>query len=276
MLPEILPDFVYSVNPSPEGLDLILEQVGATPCSAKHRPMIEIRDDDHRRAAFFRPRCKSWSCKPCAEQNAKFWAFRAAYGVEKLLESKSLYLHGNIGCSAVTESDIPKYSGLLGLEFVTLTSHEKLSPDRSIEVFGKAWDKLRRRISRQGDFDYLLVPEQHKSGRLHIHMLTTAKLPKRWWKDNARSCGLGHQVAAEPIRDPGKAAGYCLKYVTKSLECQAWPRGFRRVRTSAHWPAPPESPPFQGLFNRLLPPRVQLSDQVALLQSQGYSVALVG
>lgn len=180
-------------------------------------------------------------------QNARLWAFRAAYGLEVLQT---------------------------GLDFVTLTSHEKLTPARSIEVFGHAWNSLNRRIARQGKAEYLLVPEQHKSGKLHIHMLTTAKLRKKWWKDNARSCGLGYQVEVEEISDPGKAAGYTLKYVTKGLESQAWPRSFRRVRTSRGWPQPPESALLDGWVFKVLPKSTQLDDEVELLRAAGFRVAL--
>lgn len=157
-------------------------------------------------------------------------------------------------------------------QFVTLTSHEKLSAAASIKVFASAWPMLRKRVSRRIEWEYLMAPEQHRSGKLHIHMLTTAKLPKKWWKDNARACGLGYQVAVEPIHDAGKAAGYVLKYVTKSLEVQAWPKGFHRVRTSQGWPKPPKPAPLDGWTFELLPKRVELAADIALLRSQGYTV----
>ena len=156
---------------------------------------------------------------------------------------------------------------------LTLTSHEKLSPARSVEVLGHAWNSLNRRLSRQGKPEYLLAPEQHRSGKLHVHLLTTAHLPKKWWKDTARSVGLGYQAEVEPISDPGKAADYVLKYVTKSLETQMWPKGFWRVRTSRGWPTPPIQGFFEGWEFEHLPQRFEPNLAIEQMRSPGFFVA---
>lgn len=266
MLPEIIVDLQLGVKlasladeASPQGLDLILEQVAAVPCTSRARPMLRGRCEATMQALYFRPRCKSWSCLPCSAQNARLWAFRAAYGFATMPVKVIQPINRNQKSN---------------FDFVTLTSHEKLSKIGSVRVFAHSWPLLRKRVSRQTDSEYLMVPEQHRSGKLHIHMLTTAKLPKKWWKDNARACGMGYQVAVEPITDAGKAAGYTLKYVTKSLDFQAWPKGFHRVRTSQGWPRPPKGDQLDGWTFELLPKRIQLDADIELLRSQGYAVTV--
>lgn len=85
---------------------------------------------------------------------------------------------------------------------------------------------------------YLLVTEKHKKGgRIHAHFLTNAQMNERWYKDNARACGLGYEAKVEPIESDGKAAAYVSKYISKSLGGQPLPRKFRRVRCTQNWTA---------------------------------------
>jgi hypothetical protein len=83
---------------------------------------------------------------------------------------------------------------------------------------------------------YIMVPERHRDGRLHIHALTDTPLTTRWWKDNGAGCGLGYIAEEEAVRSAGMAAGYVAKYLAKMLAGHGWPRGFHRVRTSRNWP----------------------------------------
>lgn len=123
------------------------------------------------------------------------------------------------------------------LNFLTLTSHERLNASGSLKVWPKAWAKLRERVRYEtGGFQFLLVPEQHKNHRLHVHAIETAGLGRRWWKDNARECGLGFMADETEVQTAGGAASYTTKYLTKALLYQHWPKGFRRVRTSQGWP----------------------------------------
>ncbi len=218
-------------------------------CITPRRPFLKGLNEMQKKAVFFKPRCKLWSCPPCAEINKKLWAIRAYNGAEVLM------------------SDTHQIS------FLTLTSHEKLDPSGSLRVWPKAWAKLRERARYQtGGFNYLLVPEQHEDHRLHVHAIETAGLGTRWWKDNARACGLGFMAEEEAAQTAGGAAYYCIKYLTKSIEWQDWPKGFRRVRTSRQWPKLPESAPLVGWRFEALPKLEQLQTAVNELKRAGYEV----
>lgn len=82
---------------------------------------------------------------------------------------------------------------------------------------------------------YLLITEEHKNGRLHAHFLSNAQMPTRWYKNNARQCGLGYEAKVEAVETDGKAAAYISKYIAKSLGGQSLPPHFRRVRCSQNW-----------------------------------------
>lgn len=231
----------------------IIEQVNALECSTPNRPYLRGINHEEKRAVFFQPRCKLWSCPACAEINKRLWAVRAYHAAE----------HLNAAGYAIS--------------FLTLTSHEKLSPSESLAIWPKAWSKLRQRAYRRASsFQYLLVPEQHKDGRLHVHAIETAGLGSRWWKDNGRSCGLGYMAEEEIARTSGGAAGYVVKYLSKSLAYTEWPKGFRRVRVSRQWPKLPSLPKVDGWYFEPLPKQEQLDRAIDDLQSAGYCVALLG
>lgn len=227
----------------------IIEQVQKT-CEAPRRPWLVGVNYAEGRVVMFQPRCKSWDCPACAEINKSLWAVRAYHGAEVLAEGEN-----------------PN-------NFLTITSHEKLSAAASLAVWPDAWKKLRMRARYAAPhFQYLMVPEQHKDGRLHVHAVETANLGKRWWKDNARECGLGYMADESETRTPGGAARYVVKYLTKSLEFQAWPRGWRRVRTSQGWPKLPEMPVVEGWIWVTLKKDQNLSWTVRQLGLQGYEIA---
>jgi len=90
------------------------------------------------------------------------------------------------------------------------------------------------------DFEYMIVPEKHKSGRMHVHALWNAGVSQRWLKTNARKRGLGYQCKVIHVASSGHAQKYVVKYVGKDLGADVPPH-FRRVRVSADWadiPAP--------------------------------------
>lgn len=194
-------------NPSAEGGLSNKEQVVATTCQANWRPWLRGINHEAHKVIYYQPNCGSWSCPYCAENNRKRWTW---------LIASSTGVHLSNGSQ---------------VSFTTLTSHEKLSPSASLIVFPKAWDRLRQRARRQRPGHYVMIPEQHANGRLHVHMLDTFGLPSRWWKDNARACGLGYMAESEFARTAGGAARYASKYLSKGLGTD-WPKGFRRVRTS--------------------------------------------
>ena len=168
------------------------------------------------RAILFRPNCKKWSCEHCARQRSSWFAVLAAHGHQVLQESGKQVM------------------------FWTVTSHRKIRTlERGIFVWRKAWPKLRKRLQRvEQNVAYASIPEQHKDGSLHVHLLVAAEVSERWCKDNAAETGLGYIGEYEEVRTPGKAAWYVSKYLTKDSHKLAWPKHFRRVNTSRNWPRP--------------------------------------
>ena len=94
----------------------------------------------------------------------------------------------------------------------------------------QAWLKYQR--EKYGKFDYLFVPELHKSGRIHFHGVTgklspplvEARFPKsnRLIKKkgiqiyNAENWGNGFNTVSK-IQSREKSASYITKYITKEL-----------------------------------------------------------
>jgi hypothetical protein len=203
-------------------------------------------------AVFFQPRCKLWTCPACAQVNKALWSVRAYAGAHVMI---------NTGTT---------------LYFVTLTSHEKLNKEQSLWVWPRAWAKLRDRMryAHGGTFHYLMIPEQHADGRLHVHAIESAGVGDRWIRKAARECGLGYEEEEEKLRTPTGAAAYVVKYLSKSLARSRWPRGFRRVRTSRTWPKlPPLDQPENWQFEALNP-RYQLDLEIQRLQDSGFGVTV--
>lgn len=160
-----------------------------------------------------------WSCPDCAEINKRRWV-------------------------AITCEGIKYYQaqGQPDWHFVTITSagyHKTFNA--TLLAFRKNWPKYYSRWKRASpNLHYVLLPEHHKDGRLHVHALTSADLSTRWYKDNGAECGLGYMNDARPLESLAKAAFYVTKYVTKSLGVHAWPKSLHRVRTSSKWPKTPK------------------------------------
>lgn len=188
------------------------EQLDNSVCDAPGRPWLEGVDVERATVYFYQPNCGSWTCQHCSVVNTRRWSWIVASGAGTLLERGQQ------------------------ISFTTLTSHERLSPDASIRVFPSAWMKLSRRARYHAKAgQYVLVPERHESGVLHVHMLDTFNLGKRWWKDNGRECGLGYQADSGFAETAGGAYAYASKYLSKQWGIP-WPRNFRRIRTSQKFP----------------------------------------
>lgn len=206
-------------------------------CTARNRPWLAARNDSSKSLVLFRPSCKTWGCLSCGLVNRNRWIATAISGVEQLKAADRQ------------------------VDFLTLTSHEKLRGDASWRVFPPAWDKLGKRYRRavpDGSLAaYMAVPERHADGSLHTHAIITGGLPRRWWKDNARACGLGFMADVQEVADLG-VGGYVGKYLGKTLG-EEWPRNKRRVNTSRTWPRlPPPEPPAGWVFEKV-PTDKQLS-----------------
>jgi len=169
-------------------------------------------DDAEKRALVCRANCDSWECVECAERMSANWRFRADLGTRAFQKKGDL------------------------VDFVTITSHEKLKTFAATEtVWRSAWSTLYAAIKRKKPaLGYMIVPERHKDGRMHVHCIWNAEVSQKWLKDNARKRGLGYQCKIIDITVGRSPSEYVSKYIGKSLgdDC---PAHFRRVRVSNNW-----------------------------------------
>jgi hypothetical protein len=68
-------------------------------------------------------------------------------------------------------------------------------------------------------------------------MLVTGSLQTRWWKDNARECGLGYQAKSENVDNAGLATSYVVKYIAKNIGLEISVPRLRRINFSRKFPA---------------------------------------
>lgn len=213
-----MPSKALSATRQGGGSKALKEHLDVSECKTLRRPYMKATDNETKTIYIIRPNCKQWSCKPCAERRRRVWVLYANYGGDALLAQGR------------------------SLSFVTLTSHRMVrSLSGGISVWRKAWPKLSARWRRATDrLQYLYVPEAGRIGHFHVHLITTATLPSRWYKDNAASTGLGYQAKAVPIVSATECGGYIGKYLGKALTVGNYPKYFRRVNSSQGWPKPPE------------------------------------
>lgn len=180
-------------------------------------------NEQHKMAVMFNPSCKSWSCPICGPRNAENWSYAGMVGAYSLLEQGTMV-------------------------FCTVTSRPYATVTQSLYFFKQNWPRLRKRITVKngGKFEYLLVPERHKTGVLHAHFVANIAVTRRWLKDNAYQCGFGYQAKVDVVEHAPGVAAYMTKYIAKSLQFTEWPANFRRVRTSQGWPMPVEQVPLPG------------------------------
>jgi len=220
-------------------LERLQELTNESQCTKNNRPYMVGWDSEVEMAYVFRPDCKCWNCAPCAARLRNRWTARAFEGVQAYISAGEEF------------------------KFVTLTSHERLvSFNQTLYVWPKAWKKLKDRVNyRVPGWHYILIPEQHRDGRLHVHLIASTDLGTRWWKDNARASGLGFKAEEEEFKagraEPGRAAAYVTKYLGKQLGVKAWPRYFHHIRTSQHFPDLPEQPdnPYLNVIWHALSPK---------------------
>lgn len=229
-------------------------------CQTPRRPVLKAVNEETKQMVLFRPRCKQWSCPACGEINKALWILRTYHAVEVLAQQTS-----------VTENNIAGE-----LSFLTLTSHARTDERGSVAIFGSAWNKLRGRAAYAASGgQYLMMPERHKSGKLHVHAIETFNLGTRWWKDNAASCGLGYIAEEEIIQSKYGAANYVNKYLTKSIEHTEWPKHWRRVRTSQNWPKLSPLPTNVNWQFKPLAKSEQMSEVVNFYKIRNYDVKVL-
>lgn len=174
-------------------------------------------DSAGKRAVIAHGNCDQWTCPECKERMLARWRFRARLGAYHML--------------AQGESRA----------FCTITSHEKLKNfSQTCYVFRDAWPTLYKALKRRSDnLMYLMIPEQHEDGRMHVHVIWNSDVSERWLKDNARARGFGYQCDVSEMSQSYQATKYVTKYLTKDIGEEA-PRAFRRVRISQNWPDVPK------------------------------------
>lgn len=218
-----------------EGLSFIeqLQNLCLIQCQKENRPFLTGTNDAAKIAMLLQPRCKVWSCKPCAAKNARIWIARIINGVNKMDTVNSWHMF-------------------------TLTAHEKWRKSASVKNLRQGWKKLYNRIRYKFKTNYYVkVWEMHEDSTFHLHGLIDAVIPTKWLKDNARQCGMGYQVDIHPVENAGQVAGYICKYFLKSQENvsdeRQFPRGLRRIEVSRNWLPLPKIEPlisFDWLFHR--------------------------
>lgn len=231
------------------GLILIRTIQQNSDCLETKRPLLKAINPNSKQIIFFRPFCKRWDCPVCGPKNAYKARLRALRGYQAFFDQGHK------------------------MSFLTLTPHEKLSSAASIPVMASAWNKLNVRIKRASQHhNYFLIPELHQSGKLHFHALVDADVKKKWWKDNARSCGMGYQNDLQEVNEAGGVGGYLTKYLVKMLDGASFPKGFRRIRTSQSWPALAGLPKPEGWDFVAMKPRSSREDEASSFQRSGYTV----
>lgn len=202
-------------DPASSGLYALIEHLYADTCSSPQKIIALASDYDNEITRVFALPCNMWDCPECGERKRQRWLIDVMHGV-------SCYMQGN------------------GLDFYCLTltlGGRNRKRDTSISVWRSVWPRLNSRHYRAfGWCPYVLVPEPHKNGVVHLHAILSSPSDERWWKDNCHKSGGGYIASFEPCRDAAHAGGYFTKYIHKQVAITKWPKGFNRVRTSQHWP----------------------------------------
>lgn len=154
-------------------------------------------------------RCGSWDCYCCGHR---------------------------MRCNLVEEierlaTDRPDMSRLL-----TLTLDPDKAPPQQEEqhyYITQRWNALRTRLRREiGDFSYLWVREEQKSGLPHLHIIVSRYLPQSKVRAAWSDLGGGEIVDIRKIDRLDKAAHYIGKYLTKDA-LSGMPDGIRRYGSSS-------------------------------------------
>jgi hypothetical protein len=254
--------------PSGGGLYVLLEQLSAKGnCSNPKRPYLLGLDDQTGIMKVYRPDCGLWSCPQCALHNRHRWKHTIMFGIQA---------YQNAGEN---------------FSFATLTANRwRRGFSQTLEDWRRHWPVLHKRIRRYigGDeFHYVMLPEQHLNGAIHMHVIWNAVFPgkkvrrkkdgsvyyrSKWLADNGAQTGLGWVHDNRPLDNAISAASYVTKYITKTLEVEAWPPYLRRVRTSNHWPKPPEYTPDNDMLWSTFLDRNMLIDELQYQLKRGYNL----
>lgn len=187
-------------------------------CFATNKHVVKATDYTAKKTYLYLLRCKLWTCEYCGHVNKLQWVAKISNGVDA-------YQNQNV----------------TGWQFITLTSHPKLrTRDSCLWVGPKAWKKLSSRMRyAYKNIHYVKIPELHKNGRVHWHLLASGGVTTAWLKKNAPKCGYGYIVESDPVRDGYNSVLYISKELSKQLGVKIWPKGLRRIATTHQWPELP-------------------------------------
>jgi len=193
-----------------------------TECPATGTPFLFADDTTGKRRLIIKARCKMWNCPYCGKVNAHQHWIRVLNGCNELSHKGQL------------------------LNFITITSHEKLSTtEQCLFVHRKGFQKLKERLRRKVEnhsgnkLSYVVVPEFHKDKRLHWHGIINGDIRTRWLKDSARKCGYGYQCKSSRMDNAIQATNYVTKYLVKQLHLQDYPKKMHRITYSQSFPNKP-------------------------------------
>lgn len=191
-----------------------------TQCPTQNVPYLIGDSNAKQKRTITKARCKQWDCPYCAEINREQHYNRIAAGVQQLSNSGYVFT------------------------FTTITCHERWRGGKaSLKNWRANKDKLlaryRRYIKKNHSFspEYVYIPEIHKDGTIHIHGIFSGAVQTRWFKDNARACGLGFMAESEELKTVLQAVNYCTKYIQKQMGVASIEKGFRRINYSRGFPA---------------------------------------
>lgn len=189
-------------------------------CPNKNTPTAVGVSPENGLATAHKLGCKQWNCPYCSTKRKYFYARKCYLGIGHY-----------------------QANGAPNWYFGTITMHENWRGWASIINYQQNWNKFYQRMRRatDGPLCYCLLPEHHKEGSLHVHIISTCQQETRWWKDEGRSCGFGYKNENVPLESTPGAVFYVTKYIGKSVGVASWPKNFRRVRFSVSWPEPPHN-----------------------------------
>lgn len=194
------------------------------PCFASIKSVVRADVKDKKKTYLYLLRCKLWSCEYCGHINKLQWVSKISHGV-----------------------DVYTAQNITDWQFLTITSHPLLrSQSQCLYVAPLAWKKFSSRIRYHfPKLRYVKIPELHKNGRVHWHMLASGGITTAWLKKNAPKCGYGYMCEAEPVRDGYNSVLYISKELSKQLGLKSWPKGLRRIATTQNWPELPNEKEFE-------------------------------
>ena len=193
------------------------------PCQTMSKHIIKADNKEKKISYLYLLRCKQWDCPYCGHVNKLQWVAKISHGID-----------------VYQDNDVAQW------QFLTLTSHRKLQTRNACLWVGpKAWKKLSSRLRYSyPQIKYVKIPELHKNGRVHWHLMASGGVTTAWLKRNAPKCGYGYMAEAEPVRDGYNSVLYISKELSKQLGIKMWPKGLRRIATTQGWPELPNEEEF--------------------------------